>query len=399
MGRLSRQARRRGLRVVGVDTAANLAGADRTLLDELVVADVHDATVAGELAKRLPGEVDALLTFRELAVEPAAVLAEALGLPGITAATAHTLRHKDLCRGVLRSAAFVQPEVLVTDDRDEAAEFITSTGSGPWIVKPRDGMGSAGIDLVVDVASLDAALTARPRAAPFLVETFVIGREMSVEGFVVGGRAVPLCLTEKRVGPWFVEIGHRIPAPMEVADIERVEEQVTRAARVLGLTHGLFHIELWLTRDGLVFGEFHARPGGDFLPAMVEYVRPGLELYGTVLDDLLGAEPPPVPALSRSAGVDFLIVGSRGRVGAVTGWRQAAGDPCVLAAHPLVASGDILTPVRDSADRHGVVVVGADTMTAVETSLARARDLVQIAVDAGDGGLPMIQHERRGAAT
>jgi hypothetical protein len=165
MRRLCVQAGRRGLCIVGADTRADLAIFDRSLADDVVAADVHGMGVVAELA-HLRGKVDAVLTFRELSVEAAATVADAFGLSGISPSTAHTLGNKDLCRAALREAGFAQPEVLVTNEWEEAVAFLDKTSPGPWIVKPRDGMGSAQVHRVADADSLDDALTSRPPETP-----------------------------------------------------------------------------------------------------------------------------------------------------------------------------------------------------------------------------------------
>jgi len=42
-------------------------------------------------------------------------------------------------------------------------------------------------------------------------------------------------------------------------DYWRTAETVARALRTLGVCFGLFHVELWLTDDGIVLGELHGR--------------------------------------------------------------------------------------------------------------------------------------------
>ncbi|MFD4791618.1 hypothetical protein ACFWN1_32200 [Streptomyces sp. NPDC058459] len=45
---------------------------------------------------------------------------------------------------------------------EQAREFLDLTAPGPWIVKQRDGMGSAHIDLVRSPSDLAVALAGRP---------------------------------------------------------------------------------------------------------------------------------------------------------------------------------------------------------------------------------------------
>src|SRR5947208_194045 len=97
--------------------------------------------------------------------------------------------------------------VLGADTAANLAKADLARPHGPWVVKPRDGMGSVGVSLVDSVDALPAALDLLPSGVPFLVETFVTGREFSAEGLLVGGRPTVLALTAKTTGAGFVETG------------------------------------------------------------------------------------------------------------------------------------------------------------------------------------------------
>jgi biotin carboxylase len=382
MRRLAEQARRRKVRLIGADTPANLPAMPPGLVDDVEAFDVHDPAAARVWSTRRAAagrNVDAVLTFREKCVEPAAAIAEELRLAGNRPEAAHTVRTKDLCREALRAAGFRQPRCAVVPDEPAARRFLAETPPGPWIVKPRDGLGSAGVSLVDRPAGLAGAVGRLTPGVPFLVETYVPGAEFSAEGVLLGGVPTVLALTGKRTGYGFVETAHRIPAALDEATARLARSEVERALRTVGVTRGVFHVEFWVHDGAVTLGELHARPGGDFIHAMVEHTRPGLELYGSLIDDLLGEPAPPLPEQVAAAGADFLILPA-GRVRAVHGWDEVLADPDLLAADLAVRPGDLVRPVRDSADRHGVLVVGGDTGQDVDASLRRLRDLLRIDV-------------------
>lgn len=380
--RLSAQARRRGVRLIGADTAESVRAAGPvSLVDETVTFDVHDPVASREWARGRT-DIDAVLTVQELCVLPAAAVADELGLAGNSPEVVHGIRTKDLCRERLRSAGFAQPRVAVCRGRADAEAFLRQH-IGPWVVKPRDGFGSTGVTLVRDAAELTRALAAlanlsaslgkfgvRDTGGPreFLVETFVDGAEFSAEGVLLGGVPTVLAVTAKRTNEQFIETGHRLASDVEPAIIDTV----ARAVHAAGVTHGAFHVEFWTTGQGVVLGEVHARPGGDYIHALVEHSRPGLELYGLMIDDLLGHTPAPVPPRTRAAGTDFLLL-PEGRVRTIRGWADVVSHPGVLAADLWVGAGDEIGVVTDNLDRHGVIVAGADDPTAVDTILASLR--------------------------
>ncbi|MEU4212420.1 ATP-grasp domain-containing protein [Streptomyces sp. NPDC026206] len=372
------------MQLIGADRPANLTDADISLFSSVVACDVEDPAAAVDALRPLNANIVGGLAFRDLCIEPLAAVGEALAFPCVSRLTARITRNKDLCREQLRRAKLPQPASLLAEGRAEAQEFLEKTAPGPWIVKPRDGMGSANVDLVRSPDELESALVGRPEGVPFLVEEFVPGPEYSADGLALGGRPVIVALAQKSVGPRFVETGHRIPADISAAQSEDVQEQVERALLAVGLTQGLFHVEFWLTEAGVVLGEIHARPGGAFIPTMAEYVRPGLELYGMYVDDALGVEPSHMPAVSRSAGMRHIIVEPPGRLVSVSGWEGAVSAQEVIAARLSVKPGDEIAPVCWSADRHGFVVIEGASGAEVDARLEQIRDRIAFEVTSAD---------------
>lgn len=315
------------------------------------------------------GRIDAVFALQEMAQVTVAEVAQAVGAPGNPPDAVRRVRTKDACREALRSAGFPQPAVGLCADVAEAEAFLRGS-SGPWIVKPRDAMGSIGVSQVASAWELPAALALLPDSKPFLVEEFVAGPEFSVEGVFLDGAPRILAVTakEKVAPPFFVETGHVLPAELPEEQREEIERQVGKALTHLGLRTGAFHVELWLTRDGVVLGEVHGRFGGDWIHRMLEHAIPGLELFGLIYDDMLGRSAGH-PALEpvRGAAVRYLTP-EPGRLLSVDGWEELLAHPAVLHAELTVKVGEVIRPLHRSSDRVGLIVVGAD-------SAAQAREL------------------------
>jgi biotin carboxylase len=315
---------------------------------------------------------DLVLGVREQVQIALAEVAQAVGAPGNPPAAVRTVRDKDRCRHALREAGLPQPEFRLCADLAEAQQFLRDT-TGPWIVKPRDASGSLGVRKVCEPGELAAAVAALPGHAAFVVEQFVEGPEYSVEGVFLRGEPRVLAVTEKKLmpPPHFVEAGHVLPADLPSGLREEFEQAVTTALKALGLRFGIFHVELWSTADGPVLGEVHVRNGGDWIHLMLEYTIPGLELFGLVMDDALGVDTDSyVLTPSRAAAIRFLAP-PPGRVSRVSGWDEVMSHPAVLRADLTVRQGDVVGDVRESYDRGGYIVVGAE-------SSAQAAELVDL---------------------
>ncbi|MBB4893662.1 biotin carboxylase [Streptomyces olivoverticillatus] len=383
--RLAAQARRRGVALVGADTPDLLhaaSAAELALFDDVVHLDVHSPQACRSWAAATRPEVDAVATVRELSVLPAAVVAEELGLCGNSPEAVSRVRNKDLCRRRLREAGFPQPLSVLCRDAEDARRFLRDTGPGPWIVKPRDGLASIGVSRIDHPDQLPGALARlavpsgampSPAAATgFLMETFVTGDEYSAEGILLRGVPHVLALTRKTVTEGFISTSQQVPSGLDEATARAAGDAVARGLTAVGITHGIFHVELWVTSSGIVLGEFHCRGGGDYIHALIEHTRPGLELYGTLVDDLLGRAPEPLPASSGAARVQFLFA-PPGRLRAVRGWEEVIRHPSVLAAHLHVSPGDVIARHKDSFTRSAVFVTGTERPEDIDdlvTSLA-----------------------------
>ncbi|WP_405602978.1 ATP-grasp domain-containing protein [Streptomyces sp. NBC_01410] len=365
----------RNATVILTDTKENLAAAPELVARAAVSHELDFADAAAcrdwatAFARHTP--VDAVVGFREYAAVSVAEVAAALGLPGNPPEAVRRVRTKDECREFLRRHGLRQPELVLCATEREAVDFLAAHGPAV-VVKPRRGSSSEGVRKVSDPAAMaDAFGEALDAEGLVLVEEFVHGAEFSVEGVCEAGVPHVLAVTQKHLAPGgFVEIGHVMPAPLPDAAEAEVRSTVTRALGLLGLNRGHFHVECWITESGVVLGEVHARQPGDWLHSMLEWIHPGLELYGRWLDDLLGV--PAATALplrpARGAAARFLTPPT-GVVQAVHGWSEVTAHPSLLAASCALFPGSAVQPLSSNLDRCGAVVVGTEDV-ATASSLA-----------------------------
>ncbi len=175
---------------------------------------------AGPVASAYP--VAGVFSYDESMVHSAALLAEALGLPGSPPETVLACRDKATTRRILTAAGVPQPRcrpVATARDAQRAADAI----GYPVVVKARGLAGSLGVvraDRPDDVAAaFRAAATADYPGVPryqddVLVEEFLTGPEISIDAVVAGGECVPTIVARKSTGlePFFEETGHTVDA-------------------------------------------------------------------------------------------------------------------------------------------------------------------------------------------
>ncbi|MBD0669489.1 ATP-grasp domain-containing protein [Streptomyces sp. CBMA156] len=387
------QARKRGMTVHVTNHAATLATTPTIteLVDATSVVDFEERGVTAAWAREqvaAGNRFDVVFGLRELALETVAETAAAVGAPGNPPEAVRRIRTKDEARAALAAAGFLQPRFRVCEDAGAAHEFLAQS-TGPWVVKPRDMWGSEGVTRIESPEELTAALDFLPDwcDGTFIVEEFVEGPEFSAEGVFLDGVPHLLALTSKELlpPPNFFEIEYVIPAILPEHSAKEIEREVVAGLTALGLTHGQFHVELWLTERGVVLGESHVRNGGGWIHRMLAHAIPDLEWFGLVYDDALG-NPIDKAALrpTRGAAIRFLTP-QPGRLVAVEGWEEVLAHPSVLRAELTVGPGDIINPHRSVSNRIGLIAVGADTP---EEAQALARTLeasVRFTVDPAAG--------------
>jgi hypothetical protein len=207
-----------------------------------------------------------------------------------------------------------------------------------------------------------------------LVEAYVPGWEVAVEGIVTRGRLHVFAIFDKPdplEGPYFPETMYVTPSRLSQATQARIRRMTEDVVRAVGLTHGPVHVELRGDESRVVPIEVHARSIGGLCSRVVRFAD-GRSLEDVILAhalDLLGA----LPALDeRAAGVWMMQSPRRGRFEKMRGV-SAAGE--VAGVEEVIVSarpGQFLEPLPEGFLYVGFVFARAASPDAVERALREA---------------------------
>jgi hypothetical protein len=188
-----------------------------------------------------------------------------------------------------------------------------------------------------------------------------------------------LAITAKQTTgpPHFVELGHSLPAELEPGLDAAVRDTAIRGLTVLGASRGLFHLEVFVDDRGVVFGEAHARPGGDRITQLLQLA--GINLYGLALDGLFGAASVAQADARRVAAVRYLRF-EPGILDRLEGIDTVAREPDVDCLQLTVRPGDRIDPVLHSFNRHGFLIVTGDDYAATAQRADLLRDRIHARV-------------------
>jgi len=385
------RAKELGLRVAAVDRNPDAPGLEEA--DVAKVLDFSDGVAVLRATRRL--KLDGVLTVSaDRAVPVVAAIAEARGLPGIGAATAHLMTHKVAMRRRLADAGVPQPRFAACRTLHET-RLAADTVGFPAVLKPADSGGQRGVFRVDSIDDVDAhfheALIASPTGEAIL-EEFVEGIEMN--GIVISraGRAVALTLSDRLrpPGPGFgVGWIHVYPASVYGDRLAEAERVAVHSVHALGLGTGIAFPQLIAAPDGrVVVVECAARiPGGQ----MADLVRHavGVELVDIQIRMALGEDLPDelvLPKFSQPLAIRFLTAAPgplpTGRVTSIGTLEKVLAFPGVVQAETYLAVGETIRPVRLDGDRRGyVIAVGETSLEALERAEAAAR-LLDVQVEA-----------------
>ena len=336
-------------------------GVDAQVVDTASVDAVHAA------AGRLGGRVAGVTSSSEYFIGTAAEVARAFGRPHPDPDAIRACRNKHTQR--LRLAATGVPGPVFAAAGTPAAAVRAAERIGfPVVLKPAAGSGSIGTRSCGSAAEVRAAAAAVLEADPatlalppqdaVMVEAKLDGAEFSVETFddrVIG-------VIGKRLGPepYFVEIGHDFPAPLDPAARAALERTALDALRALGLGWGPAHVELRYTEAaGARLIEVNPRLAGGMIPRMIQEAL-GVDLIRHLVAKAAGRPIAARPTRSHAAAIRFLVASHAGRLAEVTGVAAARRVPGVVEVGLTCRPGQDVLLRHSFQDRLGYVIAAAE---------------------------------------
>ena len=352
--------------------------------DEAIAADFFDRSSLLSLVARwrLRPPVAAVAATEE-SVLPAAWLRAALRLPGLRPVEAERFRDKRLMKHWFRRNGIPCARSRRVRSSTRVSALVDALGL-PLVIKPPASSGSRGTTIVRSAEQ--AALALHSLAVPALAESFVSGREASVETLVEDGKPIWTNITSYELPG----VESLVPAP----DLSREDELLALNEQVvaaMGLPHGMTHFEGFCTQDGWVAGEIAARPPGGHLMPLI-HLAYGFDPWEAVVRLHLGQSVRPPPSATRFAAA-HLLVAPEGVVRSIDGLDEARAIPGVTEVHSTLKPGDRVQRRVSVSITVGRVVVCTDAAVSVRAILKEAVGRVHIDVLPVAGGLDSAQAE------
>ena len=323
------------------------------------------------------GPFQAVLGLDDEGAQVAGALAALLGLPGNPPRALETARRKDWARAALAQAGVRVPwhQVLALNAPLPPLDHLPY----PLVLKPVALAGSRGVMRVDDEAQLRRDLGRlrgilgnhdTPTAQLALLEAFVPGFEVALEGLMVGGVLMVLTLFDKPEplnGPFFEETFYITPSRLDAVTMEAVRCEVEHGARAYGLNEGPIHAECRLNPEGVWIIEIAARTIGGLCGRLFRFGT-GYSLEEVVVRHALGEDLAPA-ALGGAAGVLMIPIPGLGLLKRVEGLLAADKVPGIVEVVIDVREGQELVPLPEGASYLGFIFAEGESADEVYNAL------------------------------
>lgn len=389
-------ARRVGVEIVA---ASELPSALESRNPEgLITLDFLDPAEAARQGARYAGEhkIDAVVPVDEDTAVAAAALARAINLNYNSAEAATLAKHKRLMREALKQAGARVPRFW-SFSLDEDAREIAARVEFPCVIKPVFLSTSRGVMRADNEEELAGALArlgrivSDPRIArrggaasrEVLIEEFIPGFEVAVEGLVTGGQFHPLAIFDKPDpldGPFFEETIYVTPSrhPEEIQ--KSIYDATAEAIRAMGLTHGPIHAELRVNDRGAWVIEVAARAIGGLCSRTLRFDG-GASLEEVIIRHALGQDVSSVEREKAAAAVMMIPIPRAGVLREVSGVEEARRvadvEDVIITAHVTQE----IRPPPEGASYLGFIFSRAESAERAESAVREAHAKLEFIIE------------------
>jgi biotin carboxylase len=336
--------------------------------------------------------VDGILALGDRPAVAASYVARGLGIPYNHPAAVEACRSKLRMREVFREAGLRVPwfrSVSLTPRPEPSLLGIAY----PSVLKPLSLSASQGViransrDEFIAAAtrirrlleSPEIRATREPNLDQILVEGYIPGREVAVEGLLTDGRLRILAIFDKPEpleGPYFEETIYITPSRLADLQQREIERCAVDAIRALGLSAGPVHAEFRVNDDGIWPLEVAPRPIGGLCARALRFgPDAGSQTIG--LEELLLRHALDLPGRDwpreqSASGVMMIPVPKSGILEKIEGEEAARSAPGVTALEITARLHDYIAAWPEGSSYLGFLFATGNSAEEVEEAIRKA---------------------------
>ncbi len=336
--------------------------------------------------------IEAILAIDDSASVIAAKASQQLGLLHNSAESAVAARNKYQMRRLFAQAGVSSPNFVLYDLVDDPAALAQAV-TYPCVVKPLLLNGSRGvirannktefIEAFNWVGRMIAGMERSPGSTQILVEDFIPGIEVALEGMMDQGRLKVLALFDKPDpldGPFFEETIYVTPSRLSADVQQAITTCAEQAAHALGLRFGPVHAELRVNETGPWMVEIAGRSIGGLCSQTLNFGLEGVSLEELILRQVVGLDVSHMSREEQASGVMMIPIPHAGIYRCVTGLEVAQAVPGIESIEITAKVNYPITPLPEGESYLGFIFAKGTDPDEVEQALRTAHAHLQFEI-------------------
>jgi formate-dependent phosphoribosylglycinamide formyltransferase (GAR transformylase) len=359
-------------------------------------------------------EADGVLALGDRSVITAAYVARGLGIFHNHPASVESCRSKEKMREAFRVSALRTPAfraLPIVPTPDPALSGIKF----PCVVKPICLSASQGVMRANNAAEFRRAVerlarllqspelraSRDPELDRMIVEDYIPGKEVAVEGLITEGVLRILAIFDKPdplEGPYFEETIYVTPSRLPREQQEAIMRCARDSVRALGLIHGPIHAEFRVNDDGVWPLEIAPRPIGGLCARALRFGPELISLEELLVRHAVGLNGTQSDRETVASGVMMIPVPANGILERVEGVDEASAVENIAYIEITARLHDKIVAWPEGSSYLGFIFARADEPEKVERALRVAHNKLKFAAraelpvgNAATGKLPALR--------
>lgn len=384
-----RIAKSMGLRLIIADGDNNAPGFE--FADRKIVASTYDGdTILGQ-AKLLQNEgehIDGVIAMCADVPQSVATVTDALGLPGISTRAAYLVADKLAMKDALSEANIPIPNYTAINADDDAEKLVDKLGL-PLVIKPVDSRGARGVQLIESESEIYEAIKIAEANSPTqraMAEQYLPGPQISTETLIDSNEAFTIGFSDRNyealheTKPYFIENGGDAPSVLSESSQQAVIAAVEKAAKALGISHGVAKGDMVLTDEGPKVIEIAGRLSGGYFSTTQIPLATGVNFVEQAIKLCLGQKLDPTKLSCETiqgVAIRYLPV-QQGTIRQIRGLEKADSAQGLKVLKLFVKEGDKIGSIENHTQRAGFAICTGATKAEAIQRTNKALSMIEI---------------------
>ncbi|MFQ5675169.1 MAG: ATP-grasp domain-containing protein [bacterium] len=366
--------------------------------DKTITLNFHDPQESvASIVKFAQGHpLDAIIPVDETTAVIASMASKALSLPHNLPEAVIASREKQRMRSILAKSGLPSPGNRIFSIHDNPAD-LSSEVDYPAVLKPlflSSGRGVIRVNnsiefiaafrrIVAILSDLEVASQDTDLSQKIMLEDFVAGDEVAVEGIFTRGQLKILAIFDKPDpldGPFFEETIYVTPSRQPERTRNEMAKTILKASRAMGIRHGAVHAELRINREGIWLIEIAARSIGGLCAKTLRFDG-DVSLEELILRHAIGENIDNLERETSAAGVMMIPIPKAGTLQAIYGLEEARTIQHVEEINITIPISQPVVPLPEGNKYLGFIFARAARPEDVEVALRKSHQVLDFRIE------------------